>query len=129
MDIFTVIAENRIREAMLRGEFDDLPCRGRPLEIDDLSHVPEELRAGYILLKNAGVLPEELQLKKEIMTLQKLLDCCYDDRAEESEINRLRKKLNEKVLRYDMIMEKRGMGSNHALSYYKNKIYKKLGGY
>lgn len=129
MDIFTVIAENRIREAMSKGEFENLPCQGKPLEIDDLSHVPEELRAGYILLKNAGVLPEEIQLKKEIITLQKLIDCCYDDRADDNEIKHLRRKLNEKMLRYDMIMEKRNTGSNHALGLYKNKIYKKLGGY
>lgn len=129
MDILTVIAENKIREAMARGELDNLPGQGKPMELDDLSHVPDELRAGYIMLKNAEVLPEEIQLKKDIMTLQRLIDCCYSEHHEDDEVKSLRRKLNEKILRYDMLMEKRNSDANHALSFYKNKIYKKLGGY
>ncbi len=129
MDIFAVIAENRIREAVQKGELDNLPGRGRPLNLDDLSHVPEDLRAGYIILKNAGVIPEEMHLRKEIVSLQKLIDCCYSDRSRNGELESLKKKLTEKILRYDMLMEKRNRGSNHALGYYKNKIYRKLGGY
>ena len=36
--------------------------------------VPEHLRMGYKILKNAGVLPEEMQLKKEMVSLKTLLD-------------------------------------------------------
>ena len=122
MDIVAVIAEGRIREAMERGEFKDLSGKGKPLELDDLSHVPEELRAGYIMLKNAGALPEEMLLKKEIVSLQKLIDCCHEEAARES----LRKKLNQKILRFDMMMERKRV--NTALSYYRDKIYTKLGG-
>ncbi|MCL6611889.1 MAG: DUF1992 domain-containing protein [Peptococcaceae bacterium] len=129
MDILTIIAENRIREAVKNGELDNIPGRGRPLNLDDLSHVPEELRAGYILLRNAGVLPEEMQLKKEIVSLQKLINCCCEDRGGEKEIDSLRKKLTEKILRYDILMERRNRGSNLALGQYQNKIYKRLGGY
>ncbi|MCL6477271.1 MAG: DUF1992 domain-containing protein [Peptococcaceae bacterium] len=129
MDIFTVIAENKVREAIRKGELDNLPGRGRPLNLDDLSHVPEELRGGYILLRNAGVLPEEMQLKKEIVGLQKFINCCYEDPCEDRDVVSLRKKLTEKILRYDILMEKRSQGSNQALGYYQNKIYKKLGKY
>lgn len=127
MDIFSVIAESRIREAIERGELDNVPGRGSPLKIDDLSHIPEELRAAYILLKNSGVLPEEMQLKKEIVNLQKLINCCHLDPGEEREVQALKKKLTEKILRYDMIMEKRNTGFNHALGQYQEKIYKRLG--
>ncbi|BAF59866.1 hypothetical protein PTH_1685 [Pelotomaculum thermopropionicum SI] len=123
MDIAEVIAEGKIREAMEKGEFENLPGKGKPLQIDDLSHVPEELRAGYIILKNAGVLPEELQLKKEIISLQKLIDYCND----EEERCTLRKKMNQKILRFDMLMEKRRLSP--SLIHYKNKIYKKFGRY
>lgn len=123
MDIVAVIAEGRIREAMERGELDNLSGKGKPLALDDLSHVPEELRAGYIIMKNAGVLPEEMVLKKEIVSLQKLIDCCHEEGERES----LRRKLTQKVLRFDMMMEKRRV--NFALGYYKDKIYKKLDGY
>lgn len=79
MDIVAVIAENKIREAMEKGEFDNLPGKGKPLQLEDLSGVPEELRASYLILKNAGVLPPELELHREIMSLKKLIDFCYQE--------------------------------------------------
>ncbi len=127
--MFAIIAENKIREAMLKGEFEDLPGQGKPLQVDDLSRVPEELRASYIILKNSGVLPEEMQLQKEIMNLQNLINCCYEDQTDDGEIKSLKKKLNEKMLRYDMIMEKRKARSNNAMISYQNKISRKLGRY
>ena len=50
-------AERHIIDAQSKGEFDNLPGTGEPLTLDDDSHVPPELRAGYRLLKNAGCLP------------------------------------------------------------------------
>jgi len=94
MDIVAVIAENKINEAIRRGEFKNLSGKGRPLKMDDLSGVPEELRASYIILKNYGALPPELELEKEIVSLRKLINCCY----QEEERNSLQRKLNEKLL-------------------------------
>ena len=54
MNLLARIAEVRIREAIARGDFADLPGKGNPPTVEDLSRVPENLRAGYILLKNAG---------------------------------------------------------------------------
>ena len=50
MDILAKIAEQRIREAMERGEFDNLPFHGKPINLDDLVGVPEHLRMGYKIL-------------------------------------------------------------------------------
>jgi DnaJ-like protein len=121
MDILAKIAEQRIREAMERGEFDNLPFHGKPIKLDDLVGVPEHLRMGYKVLKNAGVLPEEMQLKKEIVSLKDLLDACYD----ETEKQTLQQKMNAKVLRYNMMLEKQ----LHKPTYqkYHAKILKKLG--
>lgn len=117
-DFLEIIAEKKILEAMREGVFDHLPGKGKPLRLDDLSHVPPELRASYMVLKNAGVLPEELQVKKEVITLQKLLDCCQD----EAERVSLRKRLNEKTLRFNMLMDKRNPGRS-VLRQYEEKIY------
>ena len=54
------IAERRIEESMAKGDFDDLPGRGKPLELEDDSHVPPELRMAYKVLRNAGCVPPEL---------------------------------------------------------------------
>src|SRR5215467_11974408 len=74
MDILAKIAEQRIREAMERGEFDNLPFHGKPIKLDDLVGVPEHLRMGYKILKNADVLPEEMQLKKEMVLIRYYFD-------------------------------------------------------
>jgi hypothetical protein len=58
---FDLIAERRIQEALARGEFDNLPGAGRPLELDDEPLVPEEVRAIYRVLKNAGFVPPEVE--------------------------------------------------------------------
>ena len=67
------IAERRIREAQARGELDDLPGTGAPLELDDDALVPEDLRVAYRLLKNAGFLPPELEAHGEIREIEQLL--------------------------------------------------------
>jgi len=103
MDFLVKIAERKIREAMERGEFDHLAYYGKPLKLDDLTGVPVHLRMGYKILQNAGILPEEMQLKKAIVSLQDLLDACYD--ATERSV--IQQRMNEKILRYNMMMEKR----------------------
>ena len=50
------IAEERIRVAQEEGAFDNLPGKGKPLNLDDDAHVPEELRMAWRLLKNGGYL-------------------------------------------------------------------------
>jgi hypothetical protein len=100
---FENIVEARIRDAIARGDFDDLAGKGRPLSLEDLSSVPEDLRAGYLLLKNAGVLPEEMQIRKEMVTLEALLDACADPQ----ERTRLWRDLNWKMIRFQVLMERR----------------------
>ena len=67
------IAEQRIREAAQRGDFDDLPGAGKPLDLDDDLLVPEELRMAYRILKNAGFVPPEVQALSEIGALERLI--------------------------------------------------------
>lgn len=86
MFLIDQLAEHHIQQARERGEFDDLPGAGKPLALQDDALVPEELRAGFRLLKNAGFLPPELQLVREIREVEQLLSCVQDggerDRAE-----------------------------------------------
>jgi hypothetical protein len=67
------IAEQKIREAAERGEFADLPGQGRPLDLTGDPLVPEDLRVAYRILKNAGVLPPQLEAQKEIRDLEQLI--------------------------------------------------------
>ena len=76
------IAERRILEAQARGEFDDLPGAGAPLQLDDDPLVAEELRAACRVLKNAGFVPPELEVHREIREIEVLMAAagCDSDR-------------------------------------------------
>jgi hypothetical protein len=54
------LAERKIAEAVSRGELDDLPGAGRPLDLEEGALVPEELRLAHRILKNAGYVPSDL---------------------------------------------------------------------
>ncbi|WP_342323313.1 DUF1992 domain-containing protein [Kosakonia sp. BYX6] len=81
-------AERHILDAQQKGEFDNLAGSGEPLFLDDDSHVPNELRAGYRLLKNASCLPPELEYRKEAVALIDLLTSVQDDHPQYHELNR-----------------------------------------
>ena len=67
------IAEEKIKQALKRGELQNLPGEGKPLALDDDLLVPAELRAGYRALKNAGFVPPEVSLRKEIVHIESLI--------------------------------------------------------
>jgi hypothetical protein len=73
MSLLDALAEQQIRDAQQRGEFTDLPGSGEPLALEDDALIPEELRAAYRLLKNAGCLPSELQSCAELKEIEALL--------------------------------------------------------
>lgn len=81
-------AERHILDAQQKGEFEHLPGSGKPLVLDDDSHVPPELRAGFRLLKNAGCLPPELEYRKEALVLSDLLAHINQDHPGYHEISR-----------------------------------------
>lgn len=81
-------AERHIIDAQQKGEFDNLAGSGEPLTLDDDSHVPQDLRAGYRLLKNAGYLPPELEMCKEAVELVDLLGTVEKDDHQRHELNR-----------------------------------------
>ncbi|MBA7728256.1 DUF1992 domain-containing protein [Citrobacter freundii] len=81
-------AERHINNAQAKGEFDDLPGSGEPLALDDGSHIPPELRAGYRLLKNSGCLPPELELRREAIRLLDILAGIRKDEVQYEEVSR-----------------------------------------
>lgn len=118
---FSKIAEDKIKEAIKKNEFEDLPGIGQPLEIKD--HFPgmsDEWKMAYRVLKNAGYSPEDV--KKEIFRIEELLEEATDNEQRE----RLQAKLLKKRLEMDRLLEKRGTATNSRFGSYADKIYKKL---
>lgn len=104
--MFDRLVEQKIREAQEAGEFDDLEGEGRPVNLEAYFNTPEELRAGYALLKSAGVLPEEASLLKELNEMAARLNACGDERERE----RLKRAVRDLQLKYDLMIERRGLG-------------------
>jgi hypothetical protein len=119
LSFFTRVVEEKIRAAQEAGEFDNLPGRGKPLELEDWSEVPEDLRVAYHVLKNAGVLPPEAQLRKEIHTLQDLLK--YVEEGEDRAA--LAKSIAWKMIRLDLL-KRRSFGAETARFYGKRLVNK-----
>ena len=120
MSYFWRIAEERIKEAQRAGAFDNLPGKGKPLDLEDLSWVPEDLRIGYLVLKNAHVLPPEAQLLKDIHTIEDLLKHVED----EGERRALAKSIQSKLIRLDML--KRRSMPLRSIRDYSRKLVDKL---
>jgi hypothetical protein len=95
MDFLHRIAEDRIRAAQDEGVFDNLPGKGKPLILDDDSAVPEDMRLAFKILKNAGCLPVEMEMRKEIYNIRQLLNTAIDERTRKQ----LRRELNFLLLR------------------------------
>ena len=120
MSYFWRIAEERIKEAQRAGAFDDLPGKGKPLDLEDLSWMPEDLRIGYLVLKNAHVLPPEAELLKDIHTIEDLLKHVED----EGERRALAKSIQFKLIRLDML--KRRSMPLRSVRDYSRKLVDKL---
>jgi len=119
--IFDKIAEERIREAIEHGEFDDLPGRGKPLKLEDDSHLPADLRLAYKILKNANCLPPELELRREIRTTEQLLSGIEDTQEKYKQM----KKLNYLVTKLNMT--RRGSVALEENQYYYEKVVERVG--
>lgn len=93
--------EDKISKAMADGEFDNLSGAGKPLDLAWYFSLPEDLRLAFSVLKNAQCLPEEAVLLKEIDELKRQLDT-----ADEEGKRRIRREINDKRMKFDMLVER-----------------------
>jgi DnaJ family protein C protein 28 len=118
--------EEKIKEAQERGDFEDLPGKGKPLDLSENPFLDPAMQLTYKLMKDAGFSPAWIELDKEIRSdlqkAQKLLDTCklkrqrlssdqkglstfkgYRKRAIE-EYGEFLKALNLKIERFNMLV-------------------------
>ena len=100
---FEAIVEERIRKAQKKGQMDNLPGEGRPLPDEEIDP-SNEFRLAHKVMKNAGFLPPEVELRKKIFSTEQLLESVTPDSPEQA---RLRKKL-------DFLMNRLSMTRNSA---------------
>jgi hypothetical protein len=115
------IAERKIKKALEKGEFDNLPGQGEPLSLEDDSRIPEDLRMAYKVLKNADCLPPEIELRKEIRQMEDLLETIPDEKEKYRHI----KKINLKITQLNMMGHKSPLLEEKQVYY--SKIIDKTG--
>lgn len=89
MDCLAAIAEQRIAQAIEKGELKTTGWENRRLPLDDDHMVPDDLKMAYKVLKNAGYLPPEIEARKEITRLEQLISKTEDEHERLQQMRKL----------------------------------------
>jgi len=84
----------QVRQAMERGEFDDLPGQGKPIEDLGVEHDPDWWVKKLVERENLALLPPALALRKEDAELEERLDRI----TAETEVRRELEYFNKRVV-------------------------------
>lgn len=115
MNVLAELAENAIREAQERGEFEGLEGRGRPLPETSDPFMPETLRMAYTVLRNAGYVPREIQDQREIRSL---IECLERETDESRKMRQIRK--------VELFLARAGMGHGGLLQEENERYFRKV---
>ncbi|WP_259393880.1 DUF1992 domain-containing protein [[Pantoea] beijingensis] len=113
------LAEQKMCSAQEKGEFDNLAGQGKPLILDDNSHVPAELRTAYRLLKNSGYLPPELEMRREAIELDSLLRK-FNPAESDYDVK------NKRLILLEMKLRQAGMSTAFLSTEYQQQLQRKF---
>lgn len=99
---FDKIVEELIKKAQEHGEFDNLPGKGKPIDLSAYFETPEDVRVAQSVLKNAGFKSREVDLLNEIAELRQILLAVTDEKKQQE----LEKQIREKQVEFSLRMEK-----------------------
>jgi Domain of unknown function (DUF1992) len=92
-----------LRQSEQSGELQAAPSYGKPLGFGDgYDETPAELRMGMKILKDAGVVPPEVEAMREAAALEERLNAC----ADEAERRTLQQQLSDKRQAIALRLEK-----------------------
>lgn len=115
-----IIVEDKIKEAIENGDFDNLPGKGKKLNVrDELPGLSPELNQAYKILKNAGFVPEEgndKQSGKDMSTDDLMTYATGEEYKDEA----------KKSKQFDDLVKKRKLHRNPKFPFYRKKVFKKL---
>lgn len=117
MDYLTFIAEQKIAQALQKGDLNSPKWKNKPLPLDDDHMVPDDLKMAYKILKNAGYLPPELEMKKEISRIEQLIAQTEDEHVRIKQM----KKLNVLLMKVDATRSSSG-NIAHQDEYYRKIV-------
>ncbi|GAA0430722.1 DUF1992 domain-containing protein [Lentibacillus halophilus] len=113
-----LIVEDKIRESIENGDFDNLPGKGQKLDLrDELPGLSPELNQAYKMLKNAGFVPDNEQHSGERTTTGDLMT--YATGEEDTSLTRKNKQVDD-------FIQNRKLHHNPVYPSYRKKLLKKL---
>jgi hypothetical protein len=99
---FDKIVEEMIKQAQERGEFDNLPGKGKPIDLTAYFDTPEDIRMAYSVLKNAGMASREVELLREIAELKQVHATLLDEKKK----GEIGKEIEKKQIEFSLMMER-----------------------
>lgn len=93
-----------LRESEASGELRAAPSYGKPLAADaGYEQTPDELRLAFKILKDAGVVPPEVEVMREITALQQELAAAVDPTVQHALQQRIAEKRQHLALRLERL--------------------------
>lgn len=99
---FDRIVEAIIKDAMERGEFDNLPGKGKPIDLTEYFETPEEVRLAHSVLKNAGMTSREVDLLREIAELKQAQEAVLAEQKKQE----IAKRVRERQIEFNLLIER-----------------------
>ncbi|MFN3237421.1 MAG: DUF1992 domain-containing protein [Pseudomonadales bacterium] len=97
--------EQAILDSIARGEPDKLSNKGKPLDLTEWLRTPEHLRMSHSILKNAGIKPQEIEIKQQISDLKAAIQS-LDKEKDKLERTELVNQLNKLMVTHQLRMER-----------------------
>jgi DNA-binding transcriptional ArsR family regulator len=98
----------QLRESERNGELRAAPSYGKPLGFGDgYDETPPELRMGMKILKDAGVVPPEVEAMREAAALEARLAACSDDAERRALQQQVSEKRQAIALRLEALVRRR----------------------
>ncbi len=93
-----------LNDAHLSGELRAAPSFGKPMQMNDgYDETPLELRMGFKILKDAGVVPPEVEVMREIAVLEAQLPGCPDEPSRRTLQQRIAERRQHLALRLEKL--------------------------
>ena len=99
---FDKLVEEKIKEAQARGKFDNLPGKGKLIDLSAYFETPEDVRLAQSVLKNGGFTSREVDLLNEIAALKETLVAGVEDTKKQE----IQKQIQEKQIEFSVMMER-----------------------
>ncbi|WP_087974350.1 DUF1992 domain-containing protein [Oceanobacillus rekensis] len=113
-----IFVEEKIKESIENGDFDNLPGKGKPINLrDEFSGMAPEVKQAYRILKKAGYITEDIDNKKEFISQYDLLTSATDGKVKIDIQNRKQ---------FDALAKERKLHTNSKFVAYAKNIYRKL---